>query len=86
MTFSNVQCAKILSKHWQILLQNLWLMECFPAVQIKKVLHVWVLNQSVIIIRFNGNASCVSLGCLLNLSLFNALKVIFSLFERELVV
>lgn len=83
MTFSNVQCAKILNKHCLILLQKSWWRECFPAVQIKKGLCVWVLNQSVIV-RSNGNTTWVSLGCLLSLSLLDGLMVIFS-FERALV-
>lgn len=62
MTFSNVQCAKILNKQCLILLQKSWWRECFPAVQIKKGLCVWVLNPSVIV-RSNGNAPWVSLGC-----------------------
>ena len=42
-----------------------------------------VLNLSVII-RSNGNATWVSLGYLLSLSLFDRLMVSLSLFEREL--
>lgn len=82
MTFSNVQCAKFLNEHCLILLQKSRWRECFPAVQIKKGLCVWVLNQSVIV-RSNGNAAQVSLGCLLSLSLLDGLMVIFSSFERE---
>lgn len=84
MTFSNVQCARILNKH------RLGL----PWKSAKGVLSscanrggfpVWALNPSVIV-RASGKATGVSLGCLLRLFLSDVrLMVILSLFESELV-
>lgn len=83
MTFSNAQCARILNKHRPRLLRKS-AKGVLSSCANRGGLTVWALNPSVIV-RANGHATGVSLGCLLRLSLSDRLMVILSLCESELV-